>query len=79
MLPLEGSAEVTVDGESFTLQGRDGVFAAQTDFVYVPRDARVEITGEGRVALPSSRAGTGWSHATSRPSASRSSCAAPGR
>ena len=26
MLPLEGGAEVTVDGESFTLQGRDGVF-----------------------------------------------------
>ena len=56
VLPLEGSAEVSVDGESFSLQGRAGVFAAPTDLVYVPRDARVEISGEGRVALPSSRA-----------------------
>jgi 5-deoxy-glucuronate isomerase len=56
VLPLEGGAEVSVDGESFTLEGRDGVFDGPTDFVYVPRDARVEITGEGRFALPSSRA-----------------------
>jgi 5-deoxy-glucuronate isomerase len=56
VLPLEGGAEVTVDGESFILKGRDGVFAGPTDFVYVPRDAQVEIAGEGRVALPSSRA-----------------------
>ena len=56
VLPLEGGAEVTVDGESFTLRGRAGVFDGPTDFVYVPRDAHVEIAGEGRVALPSSRA-----------------------
>jgi 5-deoxy-glucuronate isomerase len=56
VLPLEGGAEVTVDGESFTLAGRAGVFDGPTDFVYVPRDARVEIRGAGRVALPSSRA-----------------------
>jgi 5-deoxy-glucuronate isomerase len=56
VLPLEGGAEVTVDGESFTLEGRDGIFDGPTDFVYVPRDAHVEIAGEGRVALPSSRA-----------------------
>ncbi len=56
VLPLEGGAEVTVDGEPFTLRGRDGVFDGPTDFVYSPRDARVEISAHGRVALPSSRA-----------------------
>jgi 5-deoxy-glucuronate isomerase len=56
VLPLEGGAEVTVDGESFSLEGRGGVWDGPTDFVYVPRDARVEISGDGRVALPSSRA-----------------------
>jgi 5-deoxy-glucuronate isomerase len=58
VLPLEGSCAVTVDGEAFALDGRDGVFAAVTDFVYAPRDARVEIAAEraGRFALPSARA-----------------------
>jgi len=58
VLPLEGACAVTVDGEAFALEGRDGVFAAVTDFVYAPRDARVEIASEagGRFALPSARA-----------------------
>jgi 5-deoxy-glucuronate isomerase len=58
VLPLEGACAVKVDGERFDLAGRDGVFAALTDLVYVPRDARVEIaTAEGgRFALPSARA-----------------------
>jgi 5-deoxy-glucuronate isomerase len=58
VLPLAGAAAVTVDGETFMLDGRDGVFAAVTDFVYAPRDARVEIAtaGGGRFALPSARA-----------------------
>jgi len=58
VLPLEGGCAVTVDGEGFALEGRDGVFAAVTDFVYAPRDARVEIAAEGggRFALPSARA-----------------------
>ena len=58
VLPLEGACAVTVDGEAFGLEGRDGVFAALTDFVYAPRDARVEIASEagGRFALPSARA-----------------------
>ena len=58
VLPFEGAATVTVDGETFALEGRDGVFAAVTDVVYVPRDARVEIASEGggRFALPSARA-----------------------
>ena len=58
VLPLAGDGAVSVDGEVFALEGRAGVFAAVTDFVYVPRDARVEIASEagGRFALPSARA-----------------------
>src|SRR5690349_3951730 len=56
VLPLEGSCEVTVDGERFTLEGRESVFTGITDFVYVPRDSHLEIAGEGRFALPSARA-----------------------
>jgi 5-deoxy-glucuronate isomerase len=58
VLPFEGAATVTVDGQAFALGGRDGVFGAVTDFVYAPRDALVEIASEGggRFALPSARA-----------------------
>jgi 5-deoxy-glucuronate isomerase len=58
LLPFEGSCSVTVDGERFALQGRDGVFAAVTDVLYVPRDAHVRIASEtgGRFALPGARA-----------------------
>jgi 5-deoxy-glucuronate isomerase len=58
VLPLSGACTVTVEGETFALDGRDDVFAAVTDFVYVPRDARLEVAsdGGGRFALPSSRA-----------------------
>jgi 5-deoxy-glucuronate isomerase len=58
VLPLEGACAVTVDGEPFGLEGRDSVFAAVTDCLYVPRDARVEIASEagGRFALPRARA-----------------------
>ena len=78
VLPLEGGAEVTVDGESFTLRGRDGVFDGPTDFVYAPRDARVEIsaTRPRRAAILRARS-TAASRATS--TRSRSSSAAPGR
>ena len=59
VLPLAGSCTVEVDGETFALEGRDDVFSAVSDFVYVPRDAQVGIASErgGRFALPSSRAG----------------------
>jgi 5-deoxy-glucuronate isomerase len=56
VLPLEGGCEVAVDGESFTLEGREDVFTGITDFVYVPRDSHLEISGAGRVALPAARA-----------------------
>jgi 5-deoxy-glucuronate isomerase len=58
VLPLEGGCTVACDGERFEVEGRDGVFSRVTDFVYVPRDARVEVAsaGGGRFALPSARA-----------------------
>jgi 5-deoxy-glucuronate isomerase len=58
VVPLEGACTVTVDGERFDVAGRDGVFAAVTDVLYVPRESHVEIASEraGRFALPSARA-----------------------
>jgi len=55
VMALSGSCSVTGEGESFTVTGRDGVFAGPSDFVYVPRDAEVTISSEagGRFALPS--------------------------
>ncbi|MFJ9127247.1 5-deoxy-glucuronate isomerase [Streptomyces sp. NPDC102340] len=57
VLPLEGSATVSVAGGIFELAGRSGVFAAATDFAYLPRDAEalVSSAGGGRFALPSAR------------------------
>lgn len=55
VLPLAGSATVRVDGVAMTVRGRADVFASVSDFVYAPRDARVEVTSRrgGRFALPS--------------------------
>ncbi|GLY65351.1 5-deoxy-glucuronate isomerase [Amycolatopsis taiwanensis] len=55
VLPLSGSCTVSVDGETFELRGRTGVFDAVTDFAYLPRDVQATITGTGRFALPSAR------------------------
>jgi 5-deoxy-glucuronate isomerase len=46
---------VTCDGETLGVEGRPDVFSGPSDFVYVPRDMRVEITSDdgGRFALPS--------------------------
>ncbi len=58
VLPLEGSATVSVGDETVTLVGRNGVFSAVTDFAYVGLDQRAVITSVkgGRFALPASRA-----------------------
>jgi 5-deoxy-glucuronate isomerase len=58
VLPLSGGCVVGCDGERFEVEGRDDVFDRVTDFVYVPRDAHVELAspGGGRFALPSARA-----------------------
>jgi 5-deoxy-glucuronate isomerase len=55
VLPLSGNCTVRVDGETFDLTGRTGVFDSVTDFAYLPRDAEVTITGTGRFALPSAK------------------------
>ncbi|QFU87307.1 5-deoxy-glucuronate isomerase [Amycolatopsis sp. YIM 10] len=54
VLPLSGGCQVEVDGERFSLQGRESVFTRVTDFAYVPRDASVTLsTVEGcELALP---------------------------
>jgi 5-deoxy-glucuronate isomerase len=57
VLPLEGGCTVTLDGETLEVRGRRDVFSGPTDFVYVPRDAEVEVASPagGRFALPSAR------------------------
>lgn len=57
VLSLAGSAGLDVDGEEFTLLGRDNVFVGPSDVVYAPRDSRVSVTSErgGRFALASAR------------------------
>ena len=60
VLPLEGACVVECESRRFELAGRDGVFAAVSDFAYVPRDAEVRVSsaGGGRFILPSSLATT---------------------
>ncbi len=62
VLPLEGSAVVSCEGERFELAGRPGVFAGLTDFAYLPpaAGARISSAAGGRFALPSARAGRAW-------------------
>ena len=57
VLSLSGSGEVTVDGQTYALEGRPDVFAGPSDVVYAPRDAELTITSgaRGRFALASSR------------------------
>jgi len=47
ILPLSGGVTVDVESHSLRLQGRSGVFAAVTDFAYVPIDAEVRIVTHG--------------------------------
>ena len=60
VLPLSGACVVECDGERMELAGRDSVFSAVTDFAYVPRDARFDISSShgGCFALPAARADT---------------------
>lgn len=59
VIPLAGSADVHCHADEARLTGRDSVFAAVTDFVYVGRDRQARITSAtgGRFALPAARAG----------------------
>lgn len=58
VLPLWGSARVTVADDAFLLAGRASVFSGPTDFVYVGlgHEAIVQATQAGRFAFPSARA-----------------------
>jgi 5-deoxy-glucuronate isomerase len=48
VLPLEGACTVTVDGERFVLDGREGVFAAVAGVVYAPRPTTPRMRGSAR-------------------------------
>ncbi len=58
MLPLNGSATVTCDGETVTLAGRRDVFAGPSDLAYVPIGKTFTVTTDhpARLALPNARA-----------------------
>ncbi len=51
VFPLSGGCTVTVDGETHDVTGRPSVFAATTDFVYLPRDATATVTSAGGATL----------------------------
>ena len=57
VLPLRGSADIACEGSEAHLDGRESVFTAVSDFVYVGRGSTVRIStgGGGRFALPSAR------------------------
>ena len=58
VFPLSGGCTVDVDGETFTLHGRENVWASGTDWVYVGlgHTARVTSTTGGRYAFPNAKA-----------------------
>jgi 5-deoxy-glucuronate isomerase len=55
VLSLAGAVDVACDGTTLSVAGRESVFSAPSDFVYVPRDATATLSSEagGRFALPS--------------------------
>ncbi|CAN5748505.1 5-deoxy-glucuronate isomerase [soil metagenome] len=61
VLPLSGGVDVEVGGARFTLRGRDSVFAAVTDWAYLPSGAQALLSSVGgcEVALPTAVAGPG--------------------
>ncbi len=58
LVPLSArDLRVTVDGVDHTLRGREGVFQAVTDWIYLPLGSAVEVSSEaGEVALCTARA-----------------------
>jgi 5-deoxy-glucuronate isomerase len=58
VLPLAGAFDVTADGQTYHLEGRESVWAGPSDFVYVPpgRDVEVSSAGGGRFAVAAARA-----------------------
>ncbi len=56
VLPLDGSCRVEVEGHTFDVDGRDGVFAGVAGFAYLPIDSEARITGPGEIAVCSAKA-----------------------
>lgn len=58
IVPLSArGVTVELDGTTFTLEGRAGVFAAVSDWLYLPRDSRISVRGpSGEVAICTARA-----------------------
>jgi len=58
IVPLSArDVDVTVDGEPYRLAGRNGVFAAVSDWLYAPVGSKLTISGEsGEVAVCTARA-----------------------
>ncbi|MGY2747590.1 5-deoxy-glucuronate isomerase [Arthrobacter sp. UYCu723] len=58
IVPLSArNIDVTVDGEPYRLEGRDGVFAAVSDWLYAPVGSKLTISGvSGEVAVCTARA-----------------------
>ncbi len=58
VLPLSGSCVVEIEGHSFRVDGRDGVFRGIAGFAYLPIDseARIGTTGGAEIALCGAKA-----------------------
>jgi 5-deoxy-glucuronate isomerase len=58
IVPLEGTFELTVDGDRYSLAGRASVWAGPTDFLYAPPDTAIQIESAagGRFAVATARA-----------------------
>jgi len=58
IVPLSArDVEVTVDGATYRLAGRDGVFAAISDWLYAPVGSKLTISGRsGEIAICTARA-----------------------
>ena len=58
VLPLSGGCAVEVNGETHVLNGREEVWSAITDYLYIPRETTFTVRSEsgGRFALPAAKA-----------------------
>ncbi len=58
IVPLSArNVAVTIDGATFTLEGRDGVFDSVSDWIYAPVGSVVTLSGEsGEIAVCTARA-----------------------
>ena len=58
VLPLSGGCAVEVNGETHVLNGREEVWSAITDYLYIPRGTTFTVRSEsgGRFALPAAKA-----------------------